>query len=191
MPRPLIVRDVGKCGNVQYTGERVHGVRWYTKGETAVLLERLPWGEVRVLTWCPAWFLRGPYGPETLAELELEAHMKRRTKDGPNHEGRAGRDPEFQAKFPTLFDYLTATCFDGDNKQPRITSTLLLFAQDLVWKACLRDRSEGVCAWVAAPELFSLLAVLEEELAGDTAVWRLDRLAGAPEASRKPSGKRA
>jgi hypothetical protein len=117
--------------------------------------------------------------------------VKKRERKNEQHETRAAADSAFQERFPYLFDHITARCWDGDPKQPRVTSTLLVFAGDGCWKACLRDRAEGLCCWVAAPGFDELLAVLERELGDGTAVWRLDRLAGHDTAKRPIRGKGA
>jgi hypothetical protein len=122
-------------------------------------------------------------------ELELGGYMKRKERKNGSAQNRAGSDEEFREQYPTLYDYLTATCYDDDPKQPRVVSTLLVFCQDGCFKACLRDRAEAVCCWCAAPTFGELLSVLEREIAGDTAVWREDRASGAPEAKRKPREK--
>lgn len=166
--------------------------RWIVTADVAILCRQVPWNGqpyVEVVAWCPAWFLRGTSAPSTLAAIDRGSPVKKRAKKDEQASRRAAQDEEFQATYPELFEYLTATCFDDDPAAPRQTSTLLLFAQDGVWKANLRDRAEGVCAWVAAPTLLGLLAVLEDELKTGEVVWRLDRFAGHPEATRKPKGK--
>ena len=189
MPRPKTVYSVSRCGEVKCSPERVHGFRVFVTRRSVVEVERTPWGEVRVVTWCPVeWSSCGDW-PQIWAELQLRSPMKKRDKNAESKPGRAASDEELRASHPELYDYLTCLYFDGDTSQPRATSTLLVFCQDGVWKGCLRDRAEGVCAWVAAPSFQCLLDVLDKELAGGTAVWRLDRASGAPEASRRPRPK--
>lgn len=90
-------------------------------------------------------------------------------------------------QYPNLAERLTEQVFsDG---QPRKVDTCLIFAQDGAWKACLRDREEGVCLWVTTGSLLDLLDVLEAALKDPHAVWRADRTQGAPEATRKKPGK--
>lgn len=85
-------------------------------------------------------------------------------------------------RYPRLAERLTCPVFDDGTV--RVTDTLTLFAQDGVWKGCLRDRDARLCLWVAATTPEGVLEVLEEALGDATAVWRADRAAGAPEASR-------
>jgi len=165
---------------------------WIVTSEWAVLRQHLPWvhwGGVVLHRWCPAYFFNGAFAVETFVDLDSGCLMRRKEKKHEQFERRAAADSELVERCPTLFDYLTATCYEQDPNQPRTTSTLTLFAQDGVWKANLRDRSEGCCLWVASPTLLGLLDILEAELNGATAVWRLDRLAGAAEASRRPIRK--
>lgn len=177
---------------VSSTLDRPFGDRWVVARLVAVLVGQRPWngpGCVELLTWCPAGELSTSWWTELKGRMELCAYMKKRAKKGEGLSTRSAADDEFRGQYPTLFDYLTATCYDDDPKQPRITATLLLFGQDGCWKACLRDRAECCCAWAAGPSITELFGVLERELADDTVVWRLDRLSGAPEATRKPRSK--
>lgn len=91
---------------------------------------------------------------------------------------------------PVLAEFLLSTAYDGDPAGSRLTSTLLIFAQDDSFKACLRDRQEGRCAWVAAAFWNDLLPVLEDALATNSVVWRDDRASGAEQAKRQKPSKR-
>lgn len=166
--------------------------RWIVARWVAVLVGQRPWngpGCVELLTWCPAAYVGSPEWTELKGKLELGCPMKKKHRAESTPATRIVADPEFEQQYPTLAEYLFCTCYDDDPKQPRVTSTLLVFGGDGCVKGCLRDRAEGVCAWAAATSVSELLAVLERELAADTCVWRLDRLSGAPEATRKPRGK--
>lgn len=97
---------------------------------------------------------------------------------------------DIEVTLPTLAEFLAATAYEGDEPGTRRVSTLLIFGQDYMWKACLSDRQEGRCLWVAAPRFTELLPVLDEQLANADAVWRDDRAQGADQAKRqKPSNK--
>lgn len=173
-------------------GRSIWSPLWIVAGEWAVerqLIPWLDWGGVVLHAWCPAWFLRGEYHVDTFLALNSRCPMRRKAKPHEPAERRAAEDEDLKERLPILFDYLTATCYESDVNQPRLVSTLTIFAQDGVWKAVLRDRAENCCLWVASPGLLGLLDVLEAELRGETAVWRLDRYSGAEQASRKPSGK--
>lgn len=171
-----------------------HGFRerWIVASEVAVLLDQKPWsgsGACLLSTWCPAAWIQADDWTTLKGELELGAHMIRKVNPNAAAATRAANDEQFRTTYPTLYDYITCTCYDDDPGQPRNTATLLVFGQDGCWKACLRDRAEQQCCWVAAPSFGDLLGVLERELADGKAVWRLDRLSGATEAKRKPREK--
>lgn len=165
--------------------------RWIEGRHLAVLVGQKPWSGSTacvLVTWCPVGWLSADDWTQLKGELELGAHMKRKERKNASEQKRAATDEQFGADYPNLYDYLTATCYDDDPKQPRQVATLLVFAQDGCFKACLRDRAESLCCWVAAPDLLGVLGVLESELDGGTAVWREDRLSGAETAKRKPRG---
>lgn len=166
--------------------------RWIVGRETAVYVRHVPWGNgslVELDAVCPAWWTTRDDWCETIGALTLGAHMKKKDKKHGSGEIRAADDDEFKERYPELFEHLTATCFEGDRSQPRVTSTLLLFAQDGVWKGCLRDRADGTCCWCAAAGALAVLDILEAELRDGTAVWRLDRASGYTEAKRPVRGK--
>lgn len=90
-------------------------------------------------------------------------------------------------QYPNVAERMTEQAFaDGT---PRKVDTCLIFAADGAWKVCLRDREDGVCLWVTAVSLLDVLDVLEAALKDPHAVWRADRAAGAPEASRQKPRK--
>lgn len=169
------------------------GERWIVAKMVAVLVSQKPWDgpdKIRLITWCRDFPKDLVERSVALSRLTLEAHMKRRKRDEKCNPNRTAVDDRFESQWPTLYDYLTSTCYDDDPKQPRDTSTLLIFGADGCFKACLRDRAEHCCCWCAAASLIDLLGVLDAELANGTAVWREDRLSGAPEAKRLPRQKK-
>lgn len=89
--------------------------------------------------------------------------------------------------YPNVAERLTE-CVYADGS-PRKVDTALLFAADGAWKVCLRDREEGICLWITAVCLLDVLDVLEAALKDPHAVWRADRTAGAPEATRQKPRK--
>lgn len=172
--------------------DRPFGDRWVTALDVVVLVGQRPWmGEtcVELLTWCPRGWLSASDWTTLKGELERGAYVKKKEKKGGQSATRSATDEGFARDHPVLYDYLTTTCWDDDPKQPRQTSTLLIFAADGCWKCCLRDRAECCCCWCAAPTIGELLAVVERELGDGTAVWREDRLSGAAEAKRRPREK--
>jgi len=100
---------------------------------------------------------------------------------------RSMSDPAAVDETPLLWGYLTQSVWEDGT--PRATSSLLLFEQDGFLKLMLRDRENGLCLWVAAPNLSSAFAAVELALSDPTTEWRLDRQAGNDQAKRvKPTG---
>lgn len=97
---------------------------------------------------------------------------------------------DLAAAAPNLADFLTARFYDDSPGVVRATGTLLIFAQEGVWKACLRDRQEQRCLWVAAACWNDLVAVLEDSLLDQASVWRMDRVSGAETAKRIPHSRK-
>lgn len=172
-------RNSGKFGKRLMVGE-----------DTALMVDVIPWFPFLVVDgWFPSAWLRTSDWPEVWSFLLWSRAMKRKEKKRGQETQRAAEDPDLRERFPTLYDYLTSLTYDGEDGGVRTVSTLLVFAADDVFKACLRDRDEGVCLWVAGRTFGDLLRVLEDELANDTGVWRLDRAAGHQVAARKPKPK--
>lgn len=172
-------RNAGKYGHRLWVGD-----------ETALMVEVFAWWPFfEVGGWFPSSWLKADDWAETWAYVLWSNAMRKKEKKREAQSTRAAEDTDLCERFPTLYDYLTAITYDGPDGGPRTVSTLLVFAADGVFKACLRDRDEGVCLWVAGRTFGDLLRVLEDELANDTGVWRLDRVAGHQVAARKPKPK--
>lgn len=99
--------------------------------------------------------------------------LKRRTASGGD-----GQSPDGLGVCPVLDplpgvrEMLVETRYpDG---QPRQTSTLLLFVEAGVVKACLRDRDQGQSAWSSGVSVIDALEALEAGLQADTVQWRAD-----------------
>lgn len=163
--------------------------RWVSDGELSRLLEYPYIGPPRVVATYPSAWMSDDDWPEAFTKIELTLAMKKKEKNGTELGLRTAVDQDFASAYPELYEHLTAACWDGDPKQPRVVSTLLVFAQDGCFKACLRDRAEGLCLWVASSTFDGLYGVLEGELAAGTGIWRADRAAGAVEATRRPGGR--
>lgn len=97
-------------------------------------------------------------------------------------------DPHFEKTYPALFDYF---CSDRwDDKTPRLTTTLWLFAEDGRIKACVSDRDTQESAFVTADTLLGLLEAIEEGLAQDGLSWRKKSASGALQRPSKSSGQK-
>lgn len=135
---------------------------------------------------------RDPHWTDSECNQQLEREwqrMKRRQTGGNSAPGYAVVDPEFYERYPRLFEHLAALQYEGEEGGSRQTSTLLLFAQDGVWKCFLRDRDAGEFLPLSFPSFEGLLDALEAALGEEVSVWRKDRASGAPEANRIPRKK--
>lgn len=86
-------------------------------------------------------------------------------------------DRSFESEFPTLHEYLTVTSW-GD-RQPRTTSTLLLFVDNGALKCCINDRDNNRSAFVNDTTFAGLLALLESKLTEESLDWRTKGSGGA------------
>lgn len=175
----LRIRNAGKYGHRLWVGD-----------DFALMVEVIAWWPFFLVNgWFPVEWTRASDWPETWAFLLWSSAMRKKEKKREAQSSRAAEDQDLCERFPTLYDYLTATVYDGPDGGPRQVCTLLVFCADGVFKGCLRDRDEGICLWAAGRTLGDLLRVFEDDLANDTGVWRLDRLAGHQTAARKPKPK--
>lgn len=84
--------------------------------------------------------------------------------------GQAAEDSEFGERWPLLYEHLTSTQWeDGKNRE---TSTVLLFAEGGVFKACLNDRAEGRVVFLADQSFLGVLDALEAGLRVGPLDWR-------------------
>ena len=84
----------------------------------------------------------------------------------------AAMDSAVSSLAPTVVEWLTVLKWP-DGKE-RATGTLMVLAENGVWKAWAHDRDAGMSAWVSAGSLLDLLTTLEEGLGGDSMNWRSD-----------------
>lgn len=156
--------------------------------ELVYLLVYPRWGGVHIAGVCPRSFVppdeRFRFDPDILEVIDVKRPI--RAEAGPG--GYEAPPDALIESAPLLAEFLTATCYEDSPSVPRQVGTLLIFAQQGAWKACLRDRQEQRCLWVAATMFDDLVPVLETSLSDPTAVWRDDRLSGADSAKRQPKG---
>jgi len=93
---------------------------------------------------------------------------------------------EMSARYPVLWSHLTQIAWEDG--QVRETSNLLVFQQDGMLKAMLRDREHGLCFWTAAGSLSALFDALEAGLCDPQAEWRVDRQKEGQQAKRVRKG---
>lgn len=84
----------------------------------------------------------------------------------------AADDPAFAAKYPALHEYLTLLWVDGKARQ---ASTLLICADEGMWKGCLSDRDADMVLWGTGAGFLQVLETLEGQLASGQARWREKR----------------
>lgn len=88
----------------------------------------------------------------------------------------AARDETFERQFESLHEFMTARLFDDGSE--RETATLLVFASDGQWKACLNDRAEGRVAFVTGRTVQDLFKLLNEQLDSSSVEWRASKQYG-------------
>jgi len=79
-------------------------------------------------------------------------------------------DPDFERLYPAIWEFVSVTRVD--DKTTRQTSTLMLFIDGKVWKACLHDRDTGMSLWAAAEGFCEVLEALEAMLKSPAPQWR-------------------
>jgi hypothetical protein len=85
----------------------------------------------------------------------------------------AGLDKEWSGWYPVLMEFLTATAWeDGAARQ---TGTVLLFAEDGVFKACVKDRDGQRVSWLSGGTMDDLLSAIDLGLREDSLVWRVEK----------------
>jgi hypothetical protein len=146
--------------------------------DTVVTLGRatpaLPWLH---LDATPSWFF------DTLSPAEIEVYVMAALKRVVNVQvtgsqlGRA-QDRRLQDDAPLLHAHLTDPVFEDGT--PRKPSSLFIFSEGGVWKACLGERNDSVNLWAESDTFFGLLVALEGRLGDATAAWR------PPSPKRKP-----
>ncbi len=94
-------------------------------------------------------------------------------------------DPVMEKQCPTLFAFMTETEEDG---KPRSPSSLVVFTEDGLWKACLSEKDASLQLWRTGETFQKLLGALEKALASGNADWRKKWTPGAKE--KPPRGKR-
>jgi hypothetical protein len=134
-------------------------------------------------TWKRRWRGRNRWGAgyasDTEAELprDPEELMGRftdqaaRERQERKHDGPvAAVDSALENEYPALYDFLTTSV--TSDALPRKTATLMLFAEQGSFKACLHDRQDGRSFFRAAPTWDGVLEAVERALAEGTGDWR-------------------
>lgn len=140
------------------------------------------WG--RPTAYAPVHPLRvAELGEAWAVEEVMEMLLRKEDLAGRGGSGpRPLTDPGFAGSYPILWSYLTQNRWQDGS--PRLTSSLLLFADDGVLKAMLRDREAGLCLWIAGATVSGLFDALEAAVSDAKADWRQDRQSKADSAKR-------
>jgi len=86
---------------------------------------------------------------------------------------QAAECPFLGEGWPEVYAHLVATAYPEGTR--RLTSTLLIFAEDGLVKVMLKDRDNARLCFVSGPSLLDALASLEKGLVTDKLDWRADR----------------
>lgn len=163
---------------------RYHRIRVYFAEASWVAVEYPRYGVV------PTWGGAGRLGFDRFGRPDHEAALEDVWMSRNKGEGRrvvAGDSvptdgPTAVKMLGNLIWHLTATKYaDGSPRRP---GSLLVFAQDGVYKLMIRDRDEGLCLWLATQTIEGVLMAAEAGLGSPAAEWRVDRQQEGQQASR-------
>jgi len=92
--------------------------------------------------------------------------------EGAKKDGKKAKtlDKDVSQVAPTLHAFLTQG--EDDDGKERQVSTLLVFAEEGVWKACLSERDHDLTLWASAETFWGLLEALEGRLTESPVEWR-------------------
>jgi len=100
-----------------------------------------------------------------MAFVKKVAAADQKTAGVPSPEG-----DKWVRAYPALWEYLTLT--EYEDKTTRVTSTLLVFIEEGVVKACLNDRDASRTLWVSGPSVPDTLKALDALLRAGEGEWR-------------------
>jgi len=118
---------------------------------------------------CPRdLFVVLPY--ERILEVAMGFLQRAAAKDAKGLGAVSKDGTKFAERLPALGEYLTSDKWE--NGDARVTSTLLVFQEDGVWKCCLNDRDQLRTLWVSGASMLDVLDALESLLASGEGEWR-------------------
>lgn len=116
-------------------------------------------------------------------EESVGRYVKTRPSPSSQRNGLAIIDPGVVlSPFEALFEYLSVDRYEDGSA--RAVATLLIFAEDGSWKACLNDRAEARSTWATGSSIEACLEALDVALKSGSADWRRSN------GSARASGKR-
>ena len=83
-------------------------------------------------------------------------------------------DLDIADDMPLLHAHLVDRTWDDGGD--RCTSTLLVFAEDGLWKGCLHDREEKATLWASGGTIRGVMEALEALLSEGHGMWRRDKV---------------
>jgi hypothetical protein len=109
----------------------------------------------------------------------VEMFLKKRTESGQNgYASNEPNDPEFLVEYAGLWEHLTCHMYEGGG--PRVTSTLLVFVEDGLFKLCLNDRDNGQVAFLSAETFSEALKDVDQKIIEGRLEWRMSRVSSRP-----------
>ncbi len=79
-------------------------------------------------------------------------------------------DKVLVTKCPFLHELMTALV--GPDDKPRQPCSVVIFAEDGVWKGCLSEKNLDMNLWASSDSLVGVLEALEHRLNADVIEWR-------------------
>ena len=137
---------------------------------------------VTVFSFWSKWILGGRVVPTEFWESldytqRKECIMSFFKKPPANVQGKGeGPDPiddKMKKNYPTLWEYLS--CSSWPDGEERKRSSLVMFCQDGMVKACLSDKNFNVQLWAASASFLGALEAMEGRLTEDKPEWRAEK----------------
>ena len=135
-----------------------------------VLIAENRWRRTGIQTWV-MWDWEYKSLLENIGGELMSRWLKKVAESKPEADPKNyAEDPEFAEDFPALSEFLLIRKMDDGTV--RQGASLLIFAEDGVWKACLNDRAEERTLWCSGSTFADLLDALEAMLQSDSPQWR-------------------
>lgn len=113
----------------------------------------------------------GKYSSKARRRLLMAKFISRRVVENGQAAGsKAPAAGEWAGLYPAIVEYLVQT--EWAEGTPRLASTMLLFAEDGLWKCCFTDKDQSRMAFLAAETPTKLLQLVELGLQKDSLDWR-------------------
>lgn len=104
------------------------------------------------------------------------AIQRRKAAAAAAEDGIAAMTSDVVSLWPNLAEFLTRLSWEDGAK--RKTGTVMVLAEQGVWKCWIHDRDGLRSGWVSAGSLYDLVNVLETALGEDSVTWRDDKPGG-------------